>query len=156
VSGFGSQSTKGPVVGRRTRRRLAAGAVAVAAAVAAGSTLTGASAFEGPRGHHQWVQFVTKGAPTWSAEMWLYDSKGKEVYYWNVDSKVGGKETWWYTRQGGYLTVRLSAKDGSLGWKHRPNFHISPTDADGHCFLIDKWGEMRYTGHSETHGCTPD
>jgi hypothetical protein len=152
---LGSLSTKKPNVGRRGRRRLAAGAVAVAAALTAGSALNGASAFEGPRGHRQWVQIVTKGAPTWSAEMWLYGSDGKEYYHWKVTDKIGGKETWWYSRNGGSLIVRVSAKDEHLSWKHK-KVYIKPKDPDGHCFMVYVVGELYYTGDSKSGGCTPE
>ena len=30
-----------------------------------------------------------------------------------------------------------------------------PLDRD-YCFLVDAWGDARYTGDSVTGGCTPD
>jgi hypothetical protein len=157
VRRLGSLLTTGAAAPARGKRRLAAGAVAVAAVVTAVTALDSASAYEqGDKRnpHHEWVQIVAKGAPTWSAEMWLYNSNGQEIHHWDVNDKVGGKETWWFTRKGGSLRLRVSTKNKRLSWEHK-EFSIKYNDPEGHCFLISSMGELRYTGNSETGGCTP-
>lgn len=35
-------------------------------------------------------------------------------------------------------------------------FTFEPGAPDGHCFHVDPVGKLRYTGDSDTGGCTPD
>jgi hypothetical protein len=137
-------------------RVVATGAVLLTAGVVSGAIagVGPASAADGPNEHHQWVQIVAKNNGGWSADMTLYDQNGNQVYTWKKDpSGMNTKETWWYTGGNGYVQGTINEYDGEGGTIPHP-FRYSPADADGHCWLITD--TVRYTGDSNTGGCTPD
>jgi hypothetical protein len=147
------------------------GSAALAASLLAVQALSAATAgaFEGPRGHHQFVQISTKGAPLWGARMKLLDNSGHAVYHWDHGygdgdeflSASGGKQTWWFTAgEGSSVEVDVSAADGGdvMGENNKEArvFRFGPGKPDGHCFHISPNGKLKYTGDSDTGGCTPD
>ena len=159
---------------RTSRRRtaLAAAAVLAAGGLAAGaSVVSSASAaesgtvqqtFDGPDGHHQFVQISTRELPFWGASMVLYDWQGNQVYTWEYGldgTESGGKKTWWFTAgRGSRIEVLVGASDGIGFTKNevRKTFWFEPGSPDGYCFHVNPMGSVSYTGDSNTGGCTPD
>jgi hypothetical protein len=138
------------ILRRAPRTKLAVSAVAAMTAASlvtvAMSGIGPARAFDGPNGHHQFVQFNDKTYSV-SAKMWLYDASGALVYQW--DSDPHDEQTWWYTRGGGHVHIEI--------WTYKAfAWDIGPDDADGHCYLVPGTGDdPRFTGDSATGGCTP-
>jgi hypothetical protein len=149
--------------GGSARRRAAIGSTAVAVSLLAVQVLPigTANAFDGPNGHHQFVQISTKGAPTWGAHMDLYAAgSGEIVYSWNhgMDSwAIGGKETWWFTaNEGDHVSLHVFSDTAVSQETEDMLFVFGPDRADGHCLQIDEVGHLRYTGDSKTGGCNPE
>lgn len=151
---------RGPVGWKR--RALLVGALPAAAAVAvATQAVAPAAAFDGPRGHHQFVLVDTDGAPLWKAEMWLYDGD-TEVYHWHWPNSPGltwassGKVTWWYTSGAtGRIRLTVHTMVDNPSHTHYLEEWIEPTDDPGHCVAIAPMGGIeRFTGSGQ--GCTPD
>jgi hypothetical protein len=142
---------------RRTLRtsiaKSAVAAVTVAGiATVAMSGIGPAQAFDGPNGHHQFVQYNDKVGRS-RARMWLYDANGTLVYQW--DSGSHDAQTWWYTRSGGHLHIDIT-RIPVFGRVETWSWDIGPNDADGQCYLVPNSGAPRFTGDSATGGCTPD
>jgi hypothetical protein len=138
---------------RRGRSVTAAAALLAVGTLATTLTTMGpASAFDGPNGHHQFVQVLSKYNVGWSVDMTLHDKDGRTVYVWHKDHTQNYKETMWFTLGAGYAdgtVVLASAPDGSVS----RSFHYTANDADGHCWVVDRQG-VQETG--DTNGnCTP-
>jgi len=87
--------------------------------------------------------------------MTLYDQNGNQVYTWHEQpSGMNAKQTWWYTGGNGYVQGTINEFNGAGDTIVHP-FRYNAGDADGHCWLITGTG-VRYTGDSNTGGCTPD
>jgi hypothetical protein len=146
------------------KRGTIGGLAAAAAALAALQlgTSGSAQAFDGPNGHHQFVQISTRGLPNWIAAMDLLDENGRLVYHWAHGENgwaLGGKETWWFTAgTGAKAYVYVAAADGIGLTKNEltKDFTYGPGAPDGQCFHINPGGSVSYTGDSATGGCTPD
>jgi hypothetical protein len=150
--------------GSPLRRRTVIGLAAAAVALMVGQQMTAgsAAAFDGPSGHHQFVQISTREAPNWGAEMDLYDWQGNLVHSWEYGRdgwKMGGSQTWWFTAgKGSRIEAYVTAADG-IGLttnEVRKTFWIEPGSPDGYCFHVSPLGSVKYTGDSNTGGCTPD
>ncbi|HEY6797838.1 MAG TPA: hypothetical protein VI248_24445 [Kineosporiaceae bacterium] len=124
----------------------------VGALVTALTTMGPASAFDGPNGHHQFVQVISKYNGGWTLDMALHDKDGRTVYTWHKDHIQNYKETLWYTIGAGYIDGTIVADNGDQPIA-RP-FHYTAKDADGHCWVVDR-RDVWLTG--DTNGnCTPD
>jgi hypothetical protein len=139
------------------------GSAALATSLLAAQVLSAgtANAYDGPNGHHQWVQISTDGAPTWAAEMELYAAGQGYIYKWSHGKgsipTTGGGQTWWFTaNQSDFVEVWVDADEGIKDNKLDMIFNFGPGEADGHCFHINAVGKLKYTGDSNTGGCTPD
>lgn len=157
-----SHHVVGNLLGGSVRRRAVIGSAAVAASLLAAQVLSAgtANAYDGPDGHHQFVQISADGAAAWGAEMDLSASGQGLIHNWRygMDSyAVGGKQTWWFTaNQGDIVEVWVYAQDGERQNKEDQVFSFGPGQPDGHCFHISAIGKLTYTGDSDTGGCTPD
>lgn len=140
-------------------RALTAAGTAVLAVGLMGTNSAPSSAFDGPNGHHQFLQIVAKGAPLWGATMDLIDADGNLVYHWEVgrsSPKSGGKETWWYTANPGDTLKLYIATGSGVGLLDiSDEWEVYAGQPDGDCWLIDPFGGISYTGDSD-QGCTPD
>ncbi|HEY6797685.1 MAG TPA: hypothetical protein VI248_23670 [Kineosporiaceae bacterium] len=134
----------------------AAVTLAVAGLTSTVSMIGSASAatFDGPNGHHQFLQIAAKESGSWTAHMTLHDSSGKTVYTWKENPRgMHGKATWWYTLGGGYVDGDITLSQGPDSPPTVYPFRYTADDADGHCWRVN-WQGADYTG--DTNGsCTP-
>lgn len=99
------------------------------------------------------VLISTKGAPIWWADAQLYGESGNRLYSWQVSSKSGGRELWFFNWGGenGWIDVKVQGLVQVARRETTTKGHLR-LDRD-YCFRVTADGHPRYTGDSVTGGC---
>src|SRR5262249_44710085 len=110
--------------------------------------------FNGPNGHHQFVQITARGNKDWKADMTLLDGGGKTVYTWHVavPNSVDSQQTWWYTIGSGHVEGMITQHPDGTDPILTP-FAYTADDADGHCISIT--ANVQFSGDTNSGTCNP-